>query len=213
MRLVYGFGINDLDIPTRYFDENGVEKKIPSYRRWNGMIRRSYDEKFHKIHPHYIGCTVSDKWKYFSKFKEWYDSHVKENDLNYHLDKDLLIPGNKVYSPENCVFIPREINCLIIKSDSARGQYPIGVHYHIRDHKFQSSCKYYDLNTRKSINKFLGYYATPQDAANAYVEYKSEIIRNVIPTVDQYSLSDEMKDRIKKGLQVHIQLLQEGSYG
>jgi hypothetical protein len=213
MKLVCGFGINDVKGSSCYIDENGVEKKTPSYTKWREMIRRCYDEKTHKKYPTYIGCTVSDEWEDFSKFKEWYESHVKENDLNYHLDKDLLILGNKVYSPDRCVLIPRQINSLITKRDACRGQYPIGVHFHSRDHKFESKCRYYDLNNGKSIKKFLGYYTTPEDAANAYVEYKSEVIRNVIPTVDQYSLSDEMKDRIRKGLQLQIQLLQEGSYG
>jgi hypothetical protein len=213
MKLVCGFGINDVNCSTVYVDQNGVRKKTPSYRRWQEMLRRCYNDKHQKNNPTYIGCTVSDEWKDFSKFKEWYESHVKDNDLNYELDKDLLNVENKVYSPEHCVFIPSYVNTLITKRDSCRGQYPIGVHYHIRDRKFQSSCRYYDLNTGKSIKKFLGYYDTPEDAANAYVEYKSEIIRNVIPTVDQYSLSDEMKDRIKNGLQLQIQLLQEGSYG
>ena len=41
-----------------------------------------------------------------------------------HLDKDLLVCNNKVYSPETCVFVPREINQFLTKSNNSRGKYP-----------------------------------------------------------------------------------------
>ena len=31
---------------------------------------------------------------------------------NRQLDKDVLVPGNKVYSPETCHFVSREVNCM-----------------------------------------------------------------------------------------------------
>jgi len=32
-----------------------------------------------------------------------------------HLDKDILIPGNKIYSPDRCIFVSSLINLLIDK--------------------------------------------------------------------------------------------------
>lgn len=49
------------------------------------------------------------RWKYLSNFKKWYDEHYVEG---WHLDKDILMQGNKFYSPETCCFVPFEINVL-----------------------------------------------------------------------------------------------------
>lgn len=206
---VFGFGINDLKEPTRYRDNNGDKRQHQWYVKWYEMIRRCHGVKY----PTYIGCTVSDEWRYLSDFKKWYDFHVRGNIQKYHLDKDLVIPNNKVYSPKTCVIIPQRFNCLITKSNSIRGQYPIGVSYNFRRRKFESRCNDYNIETSKSTKRFLGYYNTIEEASSAYVECKSQLIENYIPQVDQFSVSDEMKERIKKGLKVQIQLLREGSYG
>lgn len=214
MKLVYGFGINDTTESCTYYD-NGIQKRHQWYRKWIEMIRRCHSVKKQAENPSYIGCTVSDEWKYLSDFKEWYDSHVQGNVQEYQLDKDLLIPNNKVYSPDTCVIVPQRLNSLITKRDADRGQYPIGVRFrnHTRTRKFVSECRYYDLTRGKSIKKHLGYYATPEEASSAYVEYKINVIEHYIPQVDQLTISDEMKEKVKNGLKVQIQLLQEGSYG
>ena len=213
MKLVYGFGINDVKEPAHYYDADGCRKHHSWYRKWHEMIRRCHSVKYQLKNPTYIGCTVSDEWKYLSDFKKWYESHVQGNIQDYHLDKDLFIPNNKVYSPDSCVIIPSRLNTLITKRDAKRGQYPIGVYFHSRELKFESRCREYDIVSNKSIKKFLGYHNTPEEASSAYVEYKSQLIESYIPQIDQLSVSDEMKQRIKKGLKVQIQLLQEGSYG
>ena len=52
---------------------------------------------------------------------------------------NLLIKGNKVYSEDSCVFIPREINSLLTKRDNNRGEYLIGVSWHKRDKVFMAT--------------------------------------------------------------------------
>jgi hypothetical protein len=53
--------------------------------------------------------------------------HKEENDRYWHLDKDILVVGNRVYSPETCIFVPTRINNLFVTRESLRGDYPLGV--------------------------------------------------------------------------------------
>jgi hypothetical protein len=87
--------------------ENG--KQLKSYDYWRGMIRRCYSEKYHITHPTYRNCTVCDEWKCYDNFKEWFKINYYEiHNESTALDKDILIKGNKVYSPDTCVFVPKK---------------------------------------------------------------------------------------------------------
>ena len=44
------------------------------------------------------------------------------------LDKDILIKGNKIYSQDTCIFVPKAINSLFTNRKRFRGEYPIGVY-------------------------------------------------------------------------------------
>jgi hypothetical protein len=208
-QLVYGVGINDVSDTTRHINQDGKWENKIWYQKWIDMLRRCYSESYQKRQPCYRGCVVSDEWKYLSNFKSWYESHIL-GEKSYHLDKDILIPGNKVYSPNTCTLVPVEINCLIVKNQSRRGQYPIGVSFDKEHKKFKSYCQ--DIVNGKQMKKTIGYYTDVNDAFNAYVQYKSKVIESYIPVVDTFLLSDEMKIRIKKGLNNQIKSLQEGSY-
>jgi hypothetical protein len=77
-----------------------------------------------------------------------------------HLDKDLLVKGNKEYGPNTCVFLPKEVNLALVAHKSRRGKYPIGV-YKDRD-KFKSSI------TIDGEVVHLGYVDTPEEAHRLY---------------------------------------------
>jgi hypothetical protein len=155
-RLVYGVGINDYPYPV-YADG----KNIPEYTAWKGMLERCYYPKFQKKYPTYMGCSVADEWKYFSNFIEWL--HDNEYQAAYHnLDKDLLIPGNKVYSPDTCLLVTSYINTLLIDCGAARGEFPQGVHFHKATGKYQAQ-----LN-RFGKKKYLGRFNSPEAAAVVY---------------------------------------------
>ncbi len=82
------------------------------YKRWNSMIRRCYSEKYQDKFPTYRECTVCDEWHNFQNFAEWFVLNAPENTSNCHLDKDILLNGNKVYSPSTCSFINKSINVI-----------------------------------------------------------------------------------------------------
>lgn len=116
---VHGVGVNDYNGTVV---NNG--KVLKSYQVWNCMLNRCYNKKHHIKHPSYANCTVCGEWLYFSNFKEWFDENYVEG---YHLDKDILIKGNRIYSQETCCFVPREINNIIENAKAMRGKTPMGV--------------------------------------------------------------------------------------
>jgi len=81
-------------------------KKISKeYSVWMGMMRRCYDREFQKKkQPSYIGCTVCEEWHNFQNFAEWYKKNYPNDGEKYELDKDIKVDGNKIYSPDTCIF-------------------------------------------------------------------------------------------------------------
>ena len=158
--------------------ENGKDTKC--YKVWNSMLERCYSDKFHKRSPTYINCEVFNEWLNFQNFAEWYAKNYYEVEgERMALDKDILVKGNKIYSPENCIFVPQTINNLFTKGDKSRGHYPIGVHYHKQLEKFMAYCSIYDYEENKTKQKHLGYYNTPQKAFETYKQFKEKYIKEV----------------------------------
>ena len=127
-------------------------KNTEAYKTWKNMLRRCYDPYEINREPVYIDCYVCDEWLCFQNFAEWYYKNYYEcNNEEMHLDKDILIKGNKIYSPETCVFVPQRINSLFTKSDASRGKYPIGVSWHKASNKFMTQCSIFDKENNPSV--------------------------------------------------------------
>lgn len=78
------------------------------YNRWCGVLERCYSTDFQKKHPTYIGCSVHPDWHNFQVFAEWFSQNKPDvSDIHkYHLDKDIKVKGNKVYSADTCLIVP-----------------------------------------------------------------------------------------------------------
>lgn len=120
---VYGFGINDADYAVNQLID-GKQGICQYYRQWSSMLLRCYSPKCHVKQPTYIGCTVVEEWKSFMTFRSWMEEQKWQGN---HLDKDIIYPDNKIYSPDNCCFVPKPINNLLTDSAAARGDLPQGV--------------------------------------------------------------------------------------
>ena len=166
-KLVFGVGINDANYvvqPT----VNGKQVACPVYKRWKHMLGRCYSNKVHTERPTYKGCSVAKEWLTFSNFASWYkENHVDD----YDLDKDIQVKGNKAYSSEMCLFVPRCINGLLTDRKAARGEYPQGVSFH------RSSGKYRARVAIDSKEVMIGLFPTPGLASKAYVKAKNNEIR------------------------------------
>lgn len=178
---VFGVGITGLE-PIR--NENG--KRMDSYACWKDMLRRCYSAKYQEKHQTYKCCRVCDEWLYYTNFKKWYDENYYEiESKKSHLDKDIIIKCNKVYSPDTCVFVPNFINNLFTKNQKTRGAFPIGVSYNKTKKKYVSQLSVF--KDGKSTIKWLGYFDTANEGFEAYKKAKEEYIKEV---------ADEYKDKI-----------------
>ena len=174
-KLVQDVGINDADyivaIKETIGYENGKQKQklvwiCPFYKKWESMLKRCYSTKYQENYPTYEGCSVCEDWLVFSNFKHWMENQDWEGK---ELDKDLLIMGNKVYSPQVCVFVDQKINSFIIEPRASRGEYMIGVYWHKEKKRFRAQCR-----DGSGKNKHLGYFDTELEAHKAWLAFKLE---------------------------------------
>ena len=169
---VCGIGITGAKYPTKVNDVRTKE-----YVLWQSMLQRCYSDTdvcgaFKKKHPTYIDCEVSDKFKSYEYFYEWCNKQIGFGNEGWHLDKDLLVKGNKVYSENTCVFIPQEVNSLLVKSTASRGEHLIGVYWNKRNKAFVAQvCK------NKGKQECLGYFKTETEAFNSYKKAKEAFIK------------------------------------
>lgn len=162
--LVCGVGINDRSCPAKIEGKDTKE-----YTLWHSMLNRCYSKSFHEKQPTYIGCSVSDNFKYYHLFHAWCQTQIGFGKEGYHLDKDLLVKGNKLYSEDTCVFIPKELNALLNKRTLDRGLLPIGVNK--SGSKFKAQCNL----VGKRI--YLGTFDTPELAFEVYKTFKEAHIK------------------------------------
>ena len=147
-----------------------VDKIIANeYAAWASMIKRCYSEGSAYMNKSYFRkATVCDEWHDYQNFGDWYDDNYIECEGRLHLDKDILHPGNKVYSPENCLLIPQSLNALFINVPNKTGL-PNGVRK-TSSEKFSSSYN----------GKHLGIFNTIEEAYIVHTkEKKNDIIKRM----------------------------------
>lgn len=164
-------------IGTKYSSKrNG--KMAKEYETWLDMLQRCYSNKYKEKHPTYQTTTCCEEWLNYENFYEWLRSQENfDKWLNgkcWALDKDILIKGNKIYSPETCLLVPHIVNGLFAKSNAKRGEYPIGVYKH--GNRYCAQCKNPFLNNKI---RYIGSYLMPEKAFEAYKSYKENLIKQV----------------------------------
>ena len=88
------------------------------YNLWSHMMTRCYNKIVQNKHPTYKDVKVCERWHNFQFFchdikklhgyENWKNSYGKNG---YELDKDIKGSG-KLYSKENCIFVPQAENVL-----------------------------------------------------------------------------------------------------
>jgi len=168
-KFVCGVGINDAGYSINP-SINGRRKMCKFYECWSDMVKRCYSENTHKKFPTYSNCSVCSDWLLFSVFKKWME---KQDWKGKQIDKDLKNLGNKVYSPENCMFVSSHINSLLIDSKKARGALPQGVYFHKREGKYRAQVSNYGKQ------RIIGSFNCPRIAELAYLNEKLKIVIEV----------------------------------
>lgn len=168
------YGIGYMGVGKYYAKRNGA--MTTCYTTWSGILRRCYNEAERTKVPTYKDVTVCEEWHNFQNFAEWFYSNYKED---FSLDKDIICPSCRVYSPETCCFVPQEINGLFTNTKSIRTDLPSGVIKH--GNKFRARFG--------KDRKHLGLFNTPEEAFQAYKVVKELHIKEV---------ADKWKDKIEQ---------------
>lgn len=171
--VVYGVGV----VGNKYITVDENSKSTKEYVIWYHILQRCFDEKWKEKYPWYKDTKCCDEWLYYPNFYEWLHSQPNfdkwYNGKRWAIDKDILVKGNKLYSPKVCCLVPQSVNCLFLKRDAARGEYPLGVRY--ENGKFKAVCQ----NSLIGKSEELGCYFTIEEAFNAYKIYKEDIIKQI----------------------------------
>ena len=164
---VYNIGV----LGTKYASTiNGVHTK--EYKLWCSMLQRCYSDSFKNKRPTYKDCKCSENFKSYEYFYEWCHGQIGFDNEDWHLDKDLLVKGNKVYSENTCVFIPKEINILLINCTASRGKHLIGVYWSKTANAFVAR-----VSRNKGCSEHLGLFNTELEAFKAYKKAKESFIK------------------------------------
>ena len=179
IKLVQGVGINDVEYTVHireYLGVVGGRKKYktiwqcPYYITWSSMLERGYSQKLKSKFPTYKDVTVCEEWHRFSTFKAWMETQDWEG---RELDKDILVEGNKVYSPATCCFVSHRVNSFFLDCKKNRGNCPIGVSYDKYHKRYKS---YISINKRR---KHLGYFNDYIEAANTWLTAKRILLHTL----------------------------------
>ena len=197
MRLICGVGFNDSPYNVNW-TEDGKVKRCPIYACWKDMLLRTNQKTNQKTRLiSYTDCTVHPDWLYFSKFLSWAKPRFRDG---YQLDKDLLVQGNKVYSPETCVFLPRALNCLFRKSSRVGESGVLGV----RPKLLSSGKVRYEAHTKGPLGyKYLGFHSSIEEAHLCWQKHRVLVLEDCIK---QYP---EIEPKAIAAIRERIVLLQD----
>lgn len=151
------------------------------YQIWHSMIQRCYSSSVHERQPTYIGCTVCQEWHNFQNFAKWCELNHPGGVGEYQLDKDLKVIGNKIYSPDKCIFVAKLVNGFATDRAAKRGDCMIGVYFEESRGKFQSYCS----NPFTKKREFLGRHEDELKAHLAWRKRKSELAHELAMIQDR----------------------------
>ena len=175
---IFGVGINDFELVHGHPSSGrlgGKTVRDKKFMMWQAMLARSFSEHAKRSRPTYEDVSCIESWKTYSNFYKdvsnfrGFDKALVEG---WVLDKDILVKGNKIYSPETCCFVPPEINgCFTLRSLN-RGDLPLGVGRNEYGLPYKARCGY------DGERVLIGSYKTPEEAFEAYkVVKKKEVLR------------------------------------
>ena len=196
-KLTYGVGVNDLGYRVHIMEEvtkNGGKRIMKSvfkckyYTAWRNMLERCYSKKFLESNQSYSGTSVCSEWLSATAFKKWME---QKDWRGKSLDKDIIVPGSGLYSPETCAFVLQATNLFVTARDAFRGDYPIGVHLYKPTGKYRAACR----NPFTGKQEKLGYFSTPEEAHEAWRKRKHELAQLVAARESDILVVEALKKR------------------
>lgn len=166
------------------YQENLVINKV--YDIWKIMLSRCYDELQRGHNMAYEDCEVCEEWHNLQNFGKWYeDNYYNVGDgKRMHIDKDIIIKGNRIYSPETCLLVPQRINMIFMKKNrKVDPDLPQGIRRCVGGFMVSYNTEY------------LGIFTELNDAIDVYLKAKRLHIKEV---VEDYG--DSLPEKVQKVL-------------
>ena len=196
--------VKDYMVPTvhgvGYYGAPTINDKDPIKntitKLWVGILTRCYEEGYSDKFPAYANCTVGKEWHNLQNFKSWVLDQIDQGyyQEGWELDKDLLVQGNKVYSPETCVFLPGRLNQLQQVKKKSQYNYLPGVNFDNEKSKFKAEVsfngkRYYLPRNESELECFLSYKQLKEKLVQADAEnWKGKIQPKAYESLKNYSL-------------------------
>ena len=157
-----------------------IEYTTKAGAAWGSLTARcnangKYSERFKT----YIHCK--NEFTSFQEFTDWCQTQEGYFQLEcsrpWCLDKDILIRGNKIYSPETCCFVPSFVNSLFVNKIKPR-KYDLPLGVTPWGNKFLARCSTQD--GRIDVGIFT-------DANEAHKAWQTCKIKHIKTVADQYA--------------------------
>lgn len=184
--LVFGKGVNDVGETTGYVNNLGKWEQHKWYTHWRAMLQRVYESTNRSVT--YEDCSVCDEWLLLSNFKRFHDKYYK---IGYSLDKDFKVYGNRIYSEDNCLYIPTEVNAFLTHNKSTAGTLPIGVSKEAKTGRFIARL------SKLSSRVYLGLFNTPEEAFAMYKEARIKYIHEITDELSTEFSEEVLSNMIK----------------
>lgn len=162
-------------------------KDAIEYSVWKQVLERCFNEVYKNKHPTYKECVLNDKWENFQNFAEWYWTQKGAGIKGWHLDKDLLVKGNKEYGPHTCCLLPSEVNKALMLSVIGDKTTPVGTH--------QRPNGVFVVGLVGEQTKYVGCFSNDVSAFNAY-KFAKESHLNML--AERYK--DQVEVKVYKSL-------------
>lgn len=183
-------GVNDSEFPIKAV-VNGVMCTHRAYGTWKNILFRCFDQRTQLRFQTYRNCTIAEEWLRFSVFHKWWKENFREG---WVVDKDLLYPGNKIYSPEHCLYVPEALNNFVISREAKRGSSTIGTAFDDRLGMYRAS-----ISLGKGRKQHLGTHKTEEEAYAAWLNAKLKLAEQFKPICDEIhpQLYDSLLTKIR----------------
>ncbi len=168
---------------------------LAEYTRWRNMLMRCYKPNYNTTDS-YRDCYVCGEWLTFSIFRDWLVSQLAIHGSldGLQLDKDIITPDNKLYSPEHCSFVSKRVNCFVNTNNHNRGGTPIGVHKR-NVGVYVAKCKD-PFSSRRTIH--VGQYKTASEAHEAWRAQKHILSCMLADTVCDQRVANALRIKYKR---------------
>jgi hypothetical protein len=156
-----------------YFGEGPHIARSIQYNAWKNIFDRCYLETSLAKQPTYLKCTVDKRWHNFQDFGDWFVENYIDG---WQLDKDILKPGNTVYGPDTCCFIPQEINKCFNQQKAVKSPYKLGVSKMLdgRSRPFSAT-----INLGGKVKRIVKYFGTEDEASDYYNQEKEKYVNGL----------------------------------